>query len=161
MTGYIEPFICTIISLSSSVAGGTVFFPLFSHLYTCIHSSSCLCSEVKGEVSLSTLGSKVVAQQALDQLFSLSADTKLLLFPPTSSGAALETSRGRSRHTAFPADGGNVAEIPRRAGRCLACGPERWPPAGAVWHSVEVYPECLASYCDLPNEPSARPHAGM
>lgn len=144
-----------------SAAGGTVFFHRFHKLPSRTPSSCCLCCEIKGEVSLSTPGSKVRAQQALDQLFSLCADTKHLLFPPTSSGAALETSRGRSGHTAFPADGGNTVEIPRRAGRSLARRPERWPPAGAVWHSVEVYPECLASYCDLPNEPSARPHAGM
>lgn len=36
-----------------------------------------------------------------------------------------------------------------------------WPGWPGQWHSMAVYPECLASYCDLPNEPSARPHSGM
>lgn len=86
------------------------------------------------------------------------------------------------------ADGGNIVEIPGRAHTVASCA--RWPSMptgwrapfgtlpgvldtlavtmGTVWplclgqlHSVEVYPECFASYCDLPNEPSARPHAGM
>ena len=36
-----------------------------------------------------------------------------------------------------------------------------WPGWPGQWHSMAVYPECLASYCDLPNKPSARPHSGM
>lgn len=116
-------------------------FHRFHKLPSCKHSSCCLCSEV----SLSTLGSKVEAQQALDQLFSLSADTKHLLFPPTSSGAALEAGGADTRR--FPQTVGTLWKFLAALG---ATWPVAWSagrprgPFGTVWKFTQnVWPHTV------------------